>query len=1069
MIKILHVDDENSDHLILAERLKRLLPEVEVKWADSAGKALESIKSFQPHCIISDFQMPGRSGLDLLKSLRDEEINTPFIFYTGQGNERLAVLALREGADDYYTKEMGLAHFERLSNRIRNVVSSYLVAEERRKIEKSLAIAEKRYRTLFEQTGDYILLLNPDTLKITDLNASACEKHGYSREELIGQSIFFLDNSDFSAEKREWFKGQLLSEKEVIFETTHRCKDGSVFPVEVCAKLADISGERIIISVERDITRRKEAEAARQKHERELELLLEVSRKVNSTLNLEQIMQVLSDGVFDLINIETSAVYLLTGEDLYLWATTPPLGRDAPEELRRATLKEHPHIAEVAKNQRPLVIENTREAELSAQERSVVDARDLKSLLFLPFEVDENVFGIMILGTTRQYRSFSTSDINLCNTITNQISKSLQNALLHNRLREHVENLEEEVRQRRRTEELLAESEDFLNLAIDATRDGIFAWDLRTDQIYYSPNWKRMLGYEDDELPNEFSVWEKLTHPDDVKRAWTVQQQAVNREIDRFEVQFRMKHKDGYWMDILSRAKVIFDQDGRAVKMVGTHVDISNQKDVENQLILSEEKFRNVIESFPFAMLFYRLENDGRLVLTGANPAASKTLGVDVQNLVGLEIGEAFEGLKQTDIPELYKNIAKGKIAYESFEITYDSGEISGQYSVHVFQTAPNQMAVVFEDITEYKEMVSSLQRSESHLSNALQMGKLGHWEYDVETELFTFTDEFYSIFGTTAGEVGGYQMSARGYAQRFVHPDDHCIFAEEIEKALVSDDPGYSHQFEHRMLYADGAPGYIAVRFKVVANNDGQIIKLIGVSQDVTVQKNKEVELDRLNKELETFSYSVSHDLKAPLRHISGLIEFLAEDYSEHLDDKGKNIIKSVREAAGNMSGLTDALLQLSRLQRVDLKPQTVDLDSLARNICSSYSNGKSKRNIEFKIEDSMQVRGDAPMLSALLENLIGNAVKFTSQQPDARIEIGSMSKGNRKVFFIRDNGVGFDEKDADRLFVPFQRLHSEQEFKGTGIGLATVKRIIDRHKGSIWAEGKKGKGAAFFFTLGL
>ncbi len=222
-------------------------------------------------------------------------------------------------------------------------------------------------------------------------------------------------------------------------------------------------------------------------------------------------------------------------------------------------------------------------------------------------------------------------------------------------------------------------------------------------------------------------------------------------------------------------------------------------------------------------------------------------------------------------------------------------------------------------------------------------------------------------------------------------------------------------------------------------------------------------------NRELEAFSYSVSHDLRAPLRAIDGFTQAFIEDYGAHVDENGRGYLGRVRSAAQRMGQLIDDLLLLSRVGRTVLSRERVNLSALARLVVAELPLcvSTSTEGIDIVIEDGLVVEADARLVRILLENLIGNAWKFTAKTSPRRIEIGAQ-RGPENVYFVRDNGAGFDMAYVDRLFAPFQRLHAASEFSGTGIGLATVRRIVNRHGGRVWAEGAVGRGATIFFTLG-
>ncbi|MEI7539116.1 MAG: ATP-binding protein, partial [Comamonadaceae bacterium] len=220
-------------------------------------------------------------------------------------------------------------------------------------------------------------------------------------------------------------------------------------------------------------------------------------------------------------------------------------------------------------------------------------------------------------------------------------------------------------------------------------------------------------------------------------------------------------------------------------------------------------------------------------------------------------------------------------------------------------------------------------------------------------------------------------------------------------------------------------------------------------------------------NRELETFSYSLSHDLRTPLRSISGFSSVLEEDYAAHLDEDGKDKLRRMRQAAQRMGELIEEMLGLARLTGRAMNAQTVDLSALARSVAEELKGGEPGRSVTFEIAPKLEVRGDKRLLAAALENLLGNAWKFTGKHTSARIEFGATHKDGKPAYFVRDDGAGFNMAEAANLFTPFHRMHSDNDFAGHGIGLATVQRIVQRHGGHIWADSAVEKGATFYFTL--
>lgn len=251
----------------------------------------------------------------------------------------------------------------------------------------------------------------------------------------------------------------------------------------------------------------------------------------------------------------------------------------------------------------------------------------------------------------------------------------------------------------------------------------------------------------------------------------------------------------------------------------------------------------------------------------------------------------------------------------------------------------------------------------------------------------------------------------------------------------------------------------YMLIRSRVRAEKAGQDLE------------NANRELEATNRELEAFSYSVSHDLRAPLRSIDGFSQILLEDYAGELDDEGRSYLDRVRAASQKMGRLIDDLLGLSRVTRGMMNRERVDLSAMAEEVARGLREERPEKAVQFSVQSGLRAQGDPRLLRVALENLIGNAWKFTGKESEPRIEFGVDEELSRKgrvpVYYVRDNGAGFEMAYADKLFGAFQRLHGTEEFEGTGIGLATVQRIVHRHGGRIWARGEVGRGATFYFTL--
>jgi signal transduction histidine kinase len=288
-----------------------------------------------------------------------------------------------------------------------------------------------------------------------------------------------------------------------------------------------------------------------------------------------------------------------------------------------------------------------------------------------------------------------------------------------------------------------------------------------------------------------------------------------------------------------------------------------------------------------------------------------------------------------------------------------------------------------------------------------------------------------------------------------------------------VSDKGNFSVRVER---LGEDEIGHLGATFNHMLGQIESSTRELKASNDEVLRLNAELEqrvaertaqLEYTNKELEAFCYSVSHDLRAPLRSIDGFSQALVEDFASQVPDEGQRYLSRIRAATQRMAQLIEDLLNLSRVSRGELQLQDIDVAEIARQVAAELQQREPGRRVELSVWDGMQARADPRLLRAALENLIGNAWKFTARCDAPRIEVGALADGGRSTFFVRDNGAGFDMAYADKLFGAFQRLHSVNEYAGTGIGLATVQRIVHRHGGRIWADAKPGKGAVFFFTL--
>ena len=458
---------------------------------------------------------------------------------------------------------------------------------------------------------------------------------------------------------------------------------------------------------------------------------------------------------------------------------------------------------------------------------------------------------------------------------------------------------------------------------------------------------------------------------------------------------------------------------------------------------------------------------DDELKIRSCTPATS-----DIFNIRKIDAGRPIDEITSRlvydkivdDVHEVLRNLQPKEVEVQRKDGYWFNMRISP------YRTAQNVISglvVSFLDINEQKKATESLRETRDYLDSLFNYASAPIIAWNYSLNITRFNNAFVQLTGRSADEMMGKKIDI------LIPPDKRQEALQEINRATVKGQrlEAVEIPFQH----IDGSIRTILWNSATVFGADGKTpVATIAQGQDITDRKKAEdglkqrtAELEVSNKELESFSYSVSHDLRAPLRSMEGFSNALLENYAQKLDDQGKQYLTYIQESSVLMNHLIDDLLKLSRVARSDINYEKVNLSDMAQKVVDELAKTEPQREVMFSIASNIIAYGDRNLLLLVLENLLGNAWKFSSKVAEPRIEMGTIDHNGKQACFIRDNGVGFDMIYVDKLFKPFQRLHKASEFPGTGIGLATVQRIVRRHGGEIWAESNVGEGATFYFTL--
>jgi PAS domain S-box-containing protein len=626
----------------------------------------------------------------------------------------------------------------------------------------------------------------------------------------------------------------------------------------------------------------------------------------------------------------------------------------------------------------------------------------------------------------------------------------------------------------------LEKSQRHLRHALHAGRTGTWEWDIQTNEVTWSDGVEAMFGMKDGSFQGSYDAYKNLIHPDDLEKLELAIENTLTKNTPYY-VEHRCIFPDESVHWLCGQGEAYRDDSGNPLRMVGTIQDITERKLSEAALLESQQKLALHFQQTPLGVIDWNKQ----IEVTEWNPAAEAIFGYSREEALGKSafdliipdpikpnIDKIWQSLitKTGGKKNTNENITKDGRAilceWYNTPLVNDSGEVIG-VSCLVQDVTERLMAqrelekhrqrleeLVAERTEEIQEQARIIDQIHDALVAINHNGDVTSWNQGAER-----------ILGYSAQEVIGKHIS-------FVYPKDQYDLL--LEKTITPLKETGIYETEVILQRKSGKNFYAFLSLTVTQDSQGETTGLVGYAVDISDRKNSEkkiqnqqIALEAANKELEAFSYSVSHDLRSPLRAIDGFSAALFDDYYEILNQDGKDNLKRIRKNAQRMATLIDDLLELSRVTRHEFRKEPISLSLLAQDVIQKYKYLNPDRKIDINIEDNLVAEGDAGLLRIALDNLISNAWKYTEKKESAKIELIRVNDSENLAYCIKDNGVGFDMRYVDKLFGAFQRLHSAEEFSGNGIGLATVYRIINRHGGKIWAEGSVNNGAAFFFTL--
>ena len=996
---------------------------------------------------------------------------------------------------------------------------------ESKQAEASLRESEQRFRSLFNTSPDAIVLIDPHDpdvpWRVLDCNEAACKMNGYTRAELVGQSVDMLNIAPGTEEERHTYLDSLRRKGVVHVESTHRHKDGHIFPIEISTSLITLVGRELVLGIDRDITERRRTESERQ-------TLLEIMRGAISTDDLLQYLSFVHHSVANVIQAENFFVILHNKESGMFEEIYSVDQYDAPQPPSKL---EKSISAYVFRSGKPLLLRQALFDELAARGEVELIGTNSPSWLGVPLITSKETIGVMVVQDYENADQYSEGDKDFLESIAGQVAQIIE---------------------RKQAEEALQESEERFSSAFEYAPIGIALVALDGRWLKINGALSELVGYAEPELLQR--TFQDITHPDDLETDLNYVNQMLAGEIRSYQMEKRYIHKDGQIVWVLLSVSLVLGKDNLPLYFIAQIQDVTQRKQTEDEISHQLSELEALYENgLAISRMLEPKQIADRMVqvldqklkwhhaaVRVYHPESGKLelLALSQPGLNDMQIKEQIERLNQFIInPEyglsgwviklrtavrignlkenpnyietypginsgLYVPIRSGEEIIGSIAVESEQENAFTERDERLLVTMANQAAISFVNARLYlrlqyelsersqteekirklnaeleqrvQERTLEIETTHQRLELATASSGIGVWELKSGSDTFYWDERMYEIYGTTPEK---FNPTSANWLD-FIHPEDRQAEVEKRELAITQ---AGSYESEYRVIRADGSLRYLNSYAVVLVDEKRNFKDMIGVNMDITTIKQAEETLRMANSELERalrmkdeFLANMSHELRTPLNAILGLSESLEEQIAGQLNEKQQKYVHTISESGHHLLTLINDILDLAKIEagQITLDINKMDIHAICQSSLRMVRQLAQKKNqkVELAVDDQLDlIWADERRLKQMMVNLLSNAVKFTPEGGKIGLEVHGDESDNKVLITVWDSGIGIKDADLPRLFQPFVQLDSSlaRESPGTGLGLALVAQMARLHGGSVGVTSQPGMGSRFTIIL--